>query len=106
MMNLNFLPIFLLAFTAVSPLGARAMPETTDGLCTWERCGIKCLGRRIVNAGPCIIGGRPNTQSVLLQYHIKVIASPMRGMKTRSAQKCLSCLRLFWQVQEQKNKIY
>ncbi|KAG1744102.1 uncharacterized protein EDB91DRAFT_1124515 [Suillus paluster] len=37
---MNLLTIILLAFTAISPFGARAMPDsdTTDSSCAWSAC--------------------------------------------------------------------
>ncbi|KAG2123829.1 hypothetical protein DEU56DRAFT_828942 [Suillus clintonianus] len=63
---MNFLTIILLAFTAVSPLSARAMPgpETTDKTCTWRPCGaLPCPIITLIGAiRPCYSNGVETTQ--------------------------------------------
>ncbi|KIK33494.1 hypothetical protein CY34DRAFT_813567 [Suillus luteus UH-Slu-Lm8-n1] len=58
--------IVLLAFMAIGPLCARAMPgpETTDTSCMWQACGDPdtCLGVHIVSVRSCDNNGVEKVQ--------------------------------------------
>ncbi|KAG1733699.1 hypothetical protein EDB19DRAFT_1730026 [Suillus lakei] len=63
---MNILTIILLAFTAVGPLSARAMPgiEADEAQkCVWQTCGgLPCLATPIVATRNCQLGGVTRTQ--------------------------------------------
>ncbi|KAG2131161.1 hypothetical protein BD769DRAFT_1452228 [Suillus cothurnatus] len=64
---MNFLATILLAFMAVGPLGARAMPnsEIADTYCVWEPCGnIPCAtASSIIATQNCDLNGVTVTQT-------------------------------------------